>query len=151
MPIQIYGSPGLPELYYWALLAAVCASVFILFTAIVLIWSLLRTEKRWWFSGVFLLLFGVGCWSLVIALIGFQQWHAFTDRFNLFYHDPSPAAVRAILGTAYRADIERCQIQLGIIITLLVLLTIADLRRRLLRFPKRDTSRLGEWVQADTQ
>lgn len=133
-----YSDPGLSDLYNWALRTGVCAGILFVVAALAFIWSLLRSRKVWWLSGIFLFLLGMGCWSLMVALNGFQQLSAFGDRLFQGRHSLTEEYVRFVLGTAYGEDVQRCQIQFGITVTLLAILTIIGLWWLLSHLTKRN-------------
>lgn len=132
----------LPELYNWALSTGVAAILLIISATVILLWSLFRSRRVWWLSILFLLLLGGGIWSLIVTLIGFQQLNDFIARLAAArpIHG-SPAYIHYVLGTAYGADVQRCQIQFWITLSLLMLLVIAGLWRLITHFVKKDGPR----------
>lgn len=140
--LMSYNAPfGLPDFYHWALLTLISAGILTLCAAVTLIWSLLSTRKFSWFSWLSVLLLGIGIWSLFIALTAFRQLAAFGDQLlRPRPHHITPDAVRTILGTAYGSDLQRCQIQFGLILAALLLLLLLGLWQLLNRSTKRRIS-----------
>lgn len=146
--MSYYANFGLPELYNAAQFTLISACILMLVAVIALIWSLLRTRKVWRFSGLCVLLLGIGCWSIFVAFTGFQQIVFFGTQL-LRPHSISRAGVRHILGTAYGSDVLRCQIQVGIIAAAFVLLigiALWQLLRRPMAKDGKAIERLGERI-----
>jgi hypothetical protein len=143
--MSYYASFDLPELYNAAQFTLISACTLILVAVIALIWSLLRSRKVWWFSGLCVLLLGIGCWSIFVAFTGFQQIVFFGIQLQ-HPHSLSLAALHHILGTAYGADVLRCQIQVGVIAAAFVLFVVVVCRQLLRRPMSKDIRVIGEQV-----
>lgn len=139
--MSYYASFGLPELYNAAQFTLISACILILVAVIALIWSLVRSRKVWWFSGLCVLLLGIGCWSIFVAFTDFQQIVFFGTQLQ-HPHSLSLAVLHHVLGTAYGSDVQRCQIQVGIMAAAFVLLIGIALWRLLRRPMSRDSKPL---------
>jgi hypothetical protein len=105
-----------PELHNWALVTGWCAALLIVSTVFFLIVKRVYHRNLQWQVVIFLIIIGIGIWSLIIALDGYQQW------LDIVHHAPAHGLIayaRAI-NENYVADVFRCQIQFAATAILLV-------------------------------
>lgn len=105
-----------PELHNWAFVTGCCAILLIVSAVFFLIIKRVYHRKLHWQAVMFLLSIGIGIWSLIIALDGYQQW------LDIVHHAPAHGLIayaRAI-NENYIADVSRCQIQFAVTAILLV-------------------------------
>jgi hypothetical protein len=105
-----------PELHNWALVTGWCAALLIVSAVFFLIAKQIYHEKLHWQLAVFLLIIGIGVWSLIIAIDGYQQW------LDIVHHAPVHGliAYAHAINETYLADVFRCQIQFAVTVVLLV-------------------------------
>ena len=105
-----------PELHNWALVTEWCAALLIVSSVLFLIVKRVYHRKLQWRDAIFFLIIGIGIWSLITALDGYQQW------LDIVHHAPAHGLIayaRAI-NENYVADVFRCQIQFAVTAVLLV-------------------------------
>jgi hypothetical protein len=112
-----FGNVIFPELHNWALATGCSAAPLIVSIVFLLIVKRVYHRNLHWQKGaISLLMIGIGIWSFIIALNGYQQW------LDIVHHAPVHGliAYAHAINANYIAGVLRSQIQFAVVVVLLV-------------------------------
>lgn len=120
------------DLSHWVIYTGSTAIFLIPIAIAAFIWSLWRTKRVWWLSGLFFLWLIATCWSLIVAFTGFQQLNLWQSRLQES-HSIIPGTVR-LMAAAFNMNRQACQFWFGIVVAAFALLVIVGIWRVIYRF-----------------